>query len=253
MHAPATAADVNLWYAQRYAVAAGLAQPSQLSVCSFGTVSINADLLCSIMPPLTRAKANEFAPWMNTYLFRYDINTIPRLSAFIGNTAVESGYYQNLVEYMGYSADGLRKTFPHEFKTKEVAEKYAQKPEAIANRAYANRNGNGDEASGDGWKYRGRGVIQVSGRNNYAAFSRFSHIDVVANPDLMAEPQYAVWSAVWFWNLNRLNGYADLHQFEKLASIINGPTPPNNWPQRQLYQRRAAQIITERLLSHARL
>lgn len=122
------------------------------------------------MPPLTRARANDFAPWMNTYLFRYGINTIPRISVFFGNTAVESDYYRRLVEDMDYSAAGLRKTFPHEFKTMEVAEKYAKKSEAIANNASANRNGNGDEVSGDGWKYRGRGLIQVSGRHNYAAF-----------------------------------------------------------------------------------
>jgi len=117
---------------------------------------------------------NNLSEWfesLSKILPQYDINTPERIAAFISQCAHESGNFARLNENLNYSAEALQKVWPRHFPNKEIAEQYARQPEKIANRAYANRMGNGDESSGDGWKYRGRGLIQLTGFTNYSAFA----------------------------------------------------------------------------------
>ena len=126
-----------------------------------------------------------------------------RLAHFLAQAAHESGNFKFLKENLNYSSDSLLKVFPKYFKDKATADKYARNPEKIANRVYASRMGNGDEASGDGFKFRGRGYIQLTGKDNYKAFSNFIGEDCVANPDLVSD-KYPLVSAAWFFDKNNL-------------------------------------------------
>lgn len=154
----------------------------------------------------------------------YEINTNIRLAAFLSQTGHESNGFTALSENLNYSADGLLKIFGKYFNI-ETAKMYARKPTMIANKVYANRMGNGSETSGDGWKYRGRGILQVTGKNNYTAFSKWiDDLSVIDNPDIVSQPKYAILSAVWFWEINRLNRIADTENILLLTKRINGGT-----------------------------
>ena len=134
---------------------------------------------------------------------KFGIDNPLKLSHFLSQCAHESGNFKFVRENLNYSADGLRKIFPKYFPTIEVANKYARQPEKIANKVYASRMGNGDEASGDGWKYKGAGYIQLTGKDNYAAFDKFVDDDIMANPDLVAT-KYQLTSAAFFFHKNKL-------------------------------------------------
>ena len=134
---------------------------------------------------------------------RFNMTNPLRLAHFLAQAAHESGNFKFLKENLNYSADSLLKVFPKYFKDKATADKYARKPEMIANRVYASRMGNGDEASGEGFKFRGRGYIQLTGKDNYKAFSNFIGEDCVANPDLVSD-KYPLVSAAWFFDKNNL-------------------------------------------------
>jgi len=134
---------------------------------------------------------------------KFNITNPLRLAHFLAQAAHESGNFKFLKENLNYSADSLLKVFPKYFKDKATADKYARNPEKIANRVYALRMGNGDEASGDGFKFRGRGYIQLTGKDNYKAFSNFIGEDCVANPDLVSD-KYPLVSASWFFDKNNL-------------------------------------------------
>ena len=138
---------------------------------------------------------------------RFRIDTPNRMAHFLGQAAHESGGFNAVTEGLNYSAEGLLKTFPKYFNPTTAA-KYARKQQDIANRVYASRMGNGNEASGDGFKFRGRGYIQLTGKNNYAAFDAFVDDDILGNPDLVAT-KYPLLSAAWFWHTNKLNLIAD--------------------------------------------
>jgi predicted chitinase len=145
-----------------------------------------------------------------------------RLAHFFAQVLHESGCMRFDMENLNYSSDALRKVFGKYFTTKEQADAYARNPQKIANRVYANRMGNGDEASGDGWRYRGRGLIQLTGRSNYAAFAEWiGDAGVMDEPDLVAT-EYAVHSAVFFWDRNNLNRLADQDDVVGLTKRING-------------------------------
>jgi putative chitinase len=139
---------------------------------------------------------------------KFNITNPLRLSHFLSQCAHESGNFKFLRENLNYSADGLLKVFPKYFKDKATAEAYARKPEKIANRVYASRMGNGDEASGDGYKFAGKGFIQLTGRSNYTEFSKFIGEDCVANPELVAT-KYPLSSAAFFFNKNNLWAICD--------------------------------------------
>lgn len=139
---------------------------------------------------------------------KFNITNHLRLSHFLSQCAHESGNFKSLTENLNYSAEGLLKIFPKYFKDKATADAYARKPEKIGSRVYANRMGNGDEASGDGFKFRGRGYIQLTGKDNYKQFGTFIGEDLVANPDLVAT-KYPLTSAAFFFNKNGLWAICD--------------------------------------------
>lgn len=154
----------------------------------------------------------------------YEINTPQRVAAFIAQCAHESGEFRALKENLNYRAVTLTKVFPKYFPTMEIAQQYEHKQEAIANRAYANRMGNGSEASGDGFRYCGRGLIQLTGKNNYQAFAQSIETAVEEVPEFLGTFEGAVQSACWFWETNKLNQYADSGDLLTMTKRINGGT-----------------------------
>jgi putative chitinase len=157
----------------------------------------------------------------------YEINTPQRIAAFMAQCAHESGGFTALKENLNYKPATLRKLFSKYFPTDALAEEYCAKPnkqEAIANRVYANRMGNGDEASGDGYKYCGRGLIQLTGKSNYVAFADSLEITPEEASEYLATFEGAAQSACWFWESNKLNQWADKGDILTLTKKINGGT-----------------------------
>ena len=170
--------------------------------------------------------ANTLTNWHNALLDSLPedmIESPSRIAGFLAQTSHESGKYKFLTENLNYSDKGLLKTFPKYFNEINVME-YARKPEAIANRVYANRMGNGDEASGDGWRYCGRGLIQLTGKNNYQAFANSEQMNIEEVPDYLITYVGAVRSALWFWNKNNLNDTADAGDLLMMTKKLNGGT-----------------------------
>ena len=155
-----------------------------------------------------------------TLLSNYQVNTPSRLAHFMAQIDHESNL-KPVAENLNYSANGLRKTFRKYFTDMEAV-KFQRKPEAIANRVYANRMGNGPEESGDGFKYRGRGFLQITGRNNYTQLSRDTGVNYIKNPDLLLNEADAMVSALWYWKRNNLNALADKNNIRAITKKING-------------------------------
>jgi putative chitinase len=154
----------------------------------------------------------------------YDITTPSRIAAFLAQCAHESGGFKAIKENLNYRAVTLRKVFPKYFPTDDLANAYAGKQEMIANRVYGGRMGNGDEHSGDGYRYCGRGLIQLTGKQNYQAFADSLEMSVEDVPDYLATFEGAVQSACWFWETNNLNQYADKGDILTMTKKINGGT-----------------------------
>ena len=157
----------------------------------------------------------------------YDINTPERIAAFLAQCTHESNDFTALKENLNYKAASLRKMFPTHFETDEIANDYASRPnkqEAIANRMYANRMGNGDEASGDGYRYCGRGLIQITGKDNYFWFAASVQITAEEASQYMQTFEGACQSACWFWENNNLNQFADSGDIITMTKRINGGT-----------------------------
>jgi len=157
----------------------------------------------------------------------YQINTPRRMAAFIAQCAHESASFTALVENLNYRWQTLRKLFPKYFPSDELAQDYAGRPnkqEAIANRIYASRMGNGDEASGDGYRYRGRGLIQLTGKSNYTWFAASLEITPEEATEYLGTFEGAAQSACWFWETNKLNQWADAEDILTLTKRINGGT-----------------------------
>jgi putative chitinase len=152
----------------------------------------------------------------------YEIDTPHRVAAFVAQCAHESGNFRTLKENLNYRAVTLRKLFSKYFPTDEIAAAYAGKQELIANRIYANRMGNGDESSGDGFRYCGRGLIQLTGKTNYQNFADSLEMDVEDVPAYLATFEGAAQSACWFWETNNLNRFADVSDIKGLTRAING-------------------------------
>jgi putative chitinase len=155
---------------------------------------------------------------------QYDIHTPERVAAFIAQCAHESGGFRRLKENLNYKWESLRRVFPKYFPTDDVAQEYAHKPEQIANRIYGSRMGNGDESSGDGFRYCGRGLIQLTGKNNYTKFAESIGMAVEEVPTLLETYDGAVKSACWFWSSNNLNQWADAGDILTMTKRINGGT-----------------------------
>jgi len=172
-------------------------------------------------------KVKNFDEWYsNLYslLPEYDINTPQRVAAFMAQCGHESAGFTVLEENLNYSAQGLITVFKKYFPTLAVANQYAKKPQMIANRVYANRMGNGSESSGEGWYFRGRGIIQITGKNNYVKVSMnmFDDDTLVQNPDYLLNVDYAIHSAGWFWTAAKLNDLADMGDLKTMTKRING-------------------------------
>jgi len=167
--------------------------------------------------------AEQYIEDLEKTLPKYGItDSRERLAHFFSQILHESGCMRFDMENLNYSAKALRAVFGKYFKTQKEADAFARNPEKIANRVYCNRMGNGSESSGDGWKYRGRGLIQLTGKKNYKAFAEWVGDDrVVDDPDLVAS-EYAVQSAVFFWDKNNLNKIADKDDPVRLTKRING-------------------------------
>jgi putative chitinase len=158
---------------------------------------------------------------------KFGISTGLRLSHFLAQAGHESGGFKITQENLNYSAKGLVGIFKKYFPSESLANDYAKKPQKIANRVYSGRMGNGNEASGDGYKFRGRGYIQLTGRDNYTAFGKSIGVAIEENPDLVGT-QYALASAAWFWQKNKLNELADTGSTDevvtKITKKVNGGT-----------------------------
>ena len=174
---------------------------------------------------------NPYVPQWHSALAQllpdYEINTPQRIAAFIAQCSHESGGFMTIKENLNYRWQTLRKIFPRYFPTDELAQQYASKPnkaEAIANRVYANRMGNGPEQSGDGYRYCGRGLIQLTGRENYSWFAASLSITPEEASQYMETFEGAAQSACWFWETNKLNNWADTGDIVTLTKKINGGT-----------------------------
>lgn len=177
--------------------------------------------------PNARQVAGVFVPALNQAMARFSIVSPVRAAAFLAQVGHESTQLTRLVENLNYSAQGLANTWPTRFrgadgKPNALAMQLQGNPEAIANSVYANRNGNGPETTGDGWRYRGRGLIQLTGRANYRAAGAGVGADLEQVPQLLEQPVYAARSAAWFWDEHGLNELADAGEFSAITKRING-------------------------------
>ena len=183
---------------------------------------LTADQFSELFP---RCKDPEgWVDAMNEVFPKYEIDTPQRIAAFIAQCGHESGGWRTFSENLNYSAKALDAVFGKYFvRAGRDANDYARQPEKIANVVYAGRMDNGDTDSGDGWRYRGRGPIQLTGKANYTAFSEDMDVDAVDNPDQVSEDkEIALMSAIWFWNKNGLNKYADSGDIKTMTKRING-------------------------------
>lgn len=162
-----------------------------------------------------------WADALNRFCPQYGIDTMPRMVAFLAQCGHESCGFTALSENLNYSAVALQRVWPKRFNS-VTAEQYARKPEAIANHVYANRMGNGDEASGDGWKFRGKGLIQLTGRDNQTAFAKHAGVSVDVVGGYLLSIDGAVQSACWFWREHGCNVFADRGDITGCTKAING-------------------------------
>lgn len=173
-------------------------------------VLTQAQLLRAV-PNLNKARLNEFVAAWNMYSIHFGLTTKQRVVHLLAQLFAESGALKATSENMNYSAQRLMQVWSNRFKTLEIAKQYAHNPEKLANNVYANRMGNGNEASGDGWKYIGRGYLGLTGRQNYSDFNRYDLCteDVLKNPEKVADYPLNLLSAMWFWERYNLNAIAD--------------------------------------------
>ncbi len=190
---------------------------------------------------ITLAQFKKFAPnsryqqqWYDTLfgpqtelggkslLEEYQINTPKRVAAFLAQCAHESGGFVFVTENLNYSASGLMRIFKNYFKTPEIAKEYERNPQKIANRVYANRMGNGDEASNEGFKFRGRGILQLTGKDNYFWFAASLEITPEQAAEYLETFEGAAQSACWYWETNKLNALADAGDIRQMTKRING-------------------------------
>lgn len=186
---------------------------------------VTLELLQLLCPKTKKDVLVQYVDPLHTVAEYYEMyDNKRRIAGFLAQLAHESGGFNFVKENLNYSADGLRKTFAKYFPTDELAKAYARQPEKIANRVYANRMKNGDEASGDGFRFRGRGLIQLTGRDNYTRFAQSLGIGIDETIEYLETPSGAVASAGWFWDNNGLNQFCDKDDFITLTKRINGGT-----------------------------
>ena len=186
---------------------------------------ITLDILKKLCPKTKEETLISFVDPLNTVAVQAQLNgNKNRTAAFLAQTSCESAYFSKIEENLNYSAQGLVTTFSKRFPTLASAEPYARQPERIANKVYANRMGNGDEVSGDGWRYRGRGLIQLTGKQTYQQYADSIKKSLADTVIYLGTTEGATASAGWFWTLNALNKYVDNNDFVGLTKHINGGT-----------------------------
>lgn len=183
-------------------------------------MSITKQQLLQILPTAGPI-AGVFVSALNNAMEQFKIEGRLRVAAFLAQIGHESGQLRTLVENLNYSAKGLIRTWPKRFNLVTAAA-VARKPEQIANIVYASRMGNGPAVTGDGWRYRGRGLIQVTGWVNYQACGWALNLDLLTKPELLEQPAYAALSAAWFWSSSGLNELADAGRLEDITRRVNG-------------------------------
>lgn len=206
---------------------------------------ITAELLQKLCPKTKSAVLQQYVDPLNDVVDYYDISkTNERLACFLAQIIHESGGFTAVKENLNYGAAGLMKTFKKYFPTIELATEYQRQPSRIANRVYANRMDNGSESSGDGWKFRGRGLIQLTGKYNYTQFAKGLNITLDEVVEYMETPAGACSSAGWFWDNNELNVYCDKKDFIGLTKRINGGT--NGLEDRKHHYELALQLLEKK-------
>lgn len=184
----------------------------------------------------TQLRAAQWVQPIQAACDKYQINTPLRVAAFLATIGIESARLTAVAENLNYSAPGLLSEFPHDFDEAEAAA-YAHQPPRIANRVYANRNGNGDEASGDGWTFRGRALIEITGRTNYTLCALGVDLDLLNHPELLEQPANAAMASAWYWFNRNLNALADVPNFLGVSKAVNlgsatAPGTPGSYSQR---------------------
>lgn len=182
---------------------------------------LTKDLIATAIPDAPEANVSHFSGALASACTEFDIGTPRRQAAFLAQVAIESGGLKRVSENLNYKASGLQRVFHTHF-SEDEAEDYAGQPERIANRVYADRMGNGDEASGDGWRYRGRGLIQMTGHDNYRACGQALGKDLEKDPEYLESAEGAARSAAWFWSKHGLNALADAGDIDRISRKING-------------------------------
>ncbi|BCA28386.1 glycoside hydrolase family 19 protein [Metapseudomonas otitidis] len=212
-------------------------------------MQITEQQLLQILPN-ARRQAGVFVSSINRAAARYDITSRVRLCAFLAQAGHESAELTRLVENLNYGAAGLANTWPARFaldpaarprQPNGLAQSLERQPEAIANAVYGNRMGNGPAASGDGWRYRGRGLFQITGRAQYQRCGSALGLPLVVQPELLERPEHAAMSAAWFWDDNGLNALADAGRFDDITQRINGGQ--NGRAERRLLWDRARAVL----------
>ena len=186
-------------------------------------MTIDKDQLLQLVS--ARVYSDDLQQALNDTLCKYTIDSDLRVNHFLAQILNESGGLTHFVENVNYSAERLVVIFPHYFPNNDIADGYAHQPEKIANRVYANRMGNGDEASGDGWKFRGMGAIQITGKSNRVSLSKDLGKDFIGvDSELLIYLPYSILSAGWYWNSRNLNALADNDDIVGITKAINGGT-----------------------------
>lgn len=195
-------------------------------------MSLTLDLLDRLDPPAEFSDLEKYAPYLLPLMEQFQIDTPPRITMFVAQVAVESNHFKTVQENLNYGAQGLANTWARFSLTgarggppNELALRIARNPAQIANHAYGNRYGNRGPETGDGWRYSGKGLKQVTFRDNYASYGAWAGVDAVAYPELLLLPEHACKSAVWYWvtrNLNFLADYDDEEHFHQISYKING-------------------------------
>ncbi|MFA5023355.1 MAG: glycoside hydrolase family 19 protein [Patescibacteria group bacterium] len=202
---------------------------------------ITSEQLLKIMPKCPGDKVQAYAKCLSDAMKEGQINTNNRIACFLGQLAHESNQLREWTENLNYSVKAMMSTWPKRFPTVESATPYAYQPEKLANHVYCDRMGNGNEASGDGWKYRGRSPIQITGRNSYKAAGQFITIDLDNNPDFAAGENVGFRIAMWYWATHNLNTLADSLDILGITKAINGGTI--GFAAREAFTKKALEIL----------
>lgn len=182
---------------------------------------LTPDLLRAAVIHMPMTVGLEYVTQLNSAMAEIAVNTPERVALFVAQNAYESSYFSCFEENLNYSAARLIEVYPKHYDT-ALAAQHAHKPETIANHVYANRLGNGNEASGDGWKYRGRGSIMDTGKANYQRLMDVTSVDVITRPELVAQPAMAFKAGALFWSDHNLNDYGDMRDIAGSTRVING-------------------------------